>query len=185
MAIYRRSYLFRLAVDPVLYVWTGYGPLVTPGDAFDPGGAVWLGGGHILDIPSLKLLLNGAADRLDIQVNGVDADTLRLAQEDRAEVRNASALIGFVEFGQDWSVAAPPVWEWRGAADVLTVNSHAADKGRERTITLSVRSGDTRRSNPRPAFFTDADQRQRSPTDHIFSHVAQITAGITRRFGAK
>lgn len=184
MAIYRRSYLFRLAVNPVLYVWTGHGPLETPGDTIDPAGASWLGGAHVLDIPSLKLLLNGAADRIDVQVSGVDPDTQRLAQEDRAEIPDASVMIGFIEFNEDWSIAGRVVWEWRGQADVLTVSSRATDQGRERTITLSIRSGDTRRSNARPAFFTDADQRRRSPTDAFFSHVAQITTGVTRRFGA-
>lgn len=183
MAIYRRSYLFRLDVDPVLYVWTGHGPLVTPGDSVDPLGAEWIGGGHVLDIPSLRLLLNGAADRIDIQINGVDAETLRLAQEDRSEVKDAAVLIGRIDFAEDWQIAGPPVWEWRGIADVLTVSSRDTGNGRERTIGLSIRAGDTRRSNPQPAFFTFADQQRRSPTDTIFSHVAQITSGVTRRFG--
>lgn len=183
MTTYRRSYLFRLAVDPVLYVWTGHGPLITSGDAIDPTGARWLGAGHILSVPSLKLLINGAADRIDIQVNGVDTETLRLAQEDRNEVQNASVLIGRVAFDDAWQIDGPVVWEWRGTADVMTVNSRASDKGRERTINLSIRAGDTRRSNPVPAFFTHADQVRRSPDDFFFDHVAQITAGVTRRFG--
>lgn len=183
MAIYRHSYVFRMAVDPLLCIWTGHGPLDTPPDAIDPAGAHWIAGAHLLDIPSLKLLLNGGADRIDIRVNGVDADTMRLAQEDRSEVRDAGVMIGRVEFGDDWQPGGPIAWEWRGSADVMTVTSQATDKGRERTITLSIRSGDTRRSNPRPAFFTYDDQRRRSPDDAIFSHVAQVTAGVTRRFG--
>lgn len=185
MGFYRRSFVFRLAVDPVLYVWTGHGPLETPADTIDPAGATWLGGAHILDIPTLKVLLNGAADRIDVQVSGASSEMLRLALEDRDEVRDAAVHIGFVEFDVDWQVSGPIVWEWRGAADVLTIASRSTEQGRERNITLSIRSGDTLRSNPRPAFFTDADQRRRSPDDAIFSHVAQITTGITRRFGAK
>lgn len=183
MAIYRRSYLFRMEVEPVLRIWTGHGPLDTPADSIDPAGARWTGGAHLLDIPSLKLLLNGGADRIDIRVSGVDAYTLRLAQEDRAEVRDASVMIGFIDFDQAWQPTGPITWEWRGLADVMTVSSSGSAQGRERTITLSIRSGDTRRSNPRPAFFTFDDQHRRSPDDDIFSHVAQITAGVTRRFG--
>lgn len=183
MASYRHSYLIRLAVNPVLYVWTGHGPLDTPGDAVDPSGATWLGGAHILDIPSLKVLLNGGADRIEIRVSGVSTETLRLAQEDRAEVSGADARIGRVSFDDAWQVAGPIAWEWRGTADVLTVASHGTDRGRERTLSLSLRSGDTRRSNPLPAFFTYADQKRRSADDEIFDHVAQITVGVTRRFG--
>ena len=91
--------------------------------------------------------------------------------------------IGRVEFDADWQVSGQIAWEWRGEADVMTVTSQRSDDGRERTISLSIRSGDTRRSNPMPAFFTAADQKRRSPTDDIFSHVAAINAGVTRRFG--
>jgi hypothetical protein len=185
MAIYRHSYVFRLAVDPVLYLWTGFAPLDTPGDAIDPDGARWIGGSQILDIPALKLLLGGAADRVDFVVSGVDAQTLRLVQDDRAEVQDASVMIGRVSFDGDLQIEAPIAWEWRGVADVLTVESKYAEEGRARRITLSVRSGDTRRNNPLPAFFTDADQKRRSADDDIFDHVAQITTGVTRRFGPK
>lgn len=183
MAIYRRSYLFRLAVDPVLYVSTEHAPMVTPADSYDPAGATWLGGAHLLDIPSLKMLINGAADRIDIRVSGVDAATLRLAQDDRAEVQGAAVLIGYVHSDENWQIVGAPVWEWRGTADVMTITGQRSEGGRERTITLSVRAGDTRRSNPLPAFFTYADQHRRSSDDEFFDHVAQITAGVTRRFG--
>lgn len=183
MAAYRRSHVFRLEVDPVLYIWTGHGYLDTPGDTIDPLGARWLGGAHILDIPALKVLLNGAADRSDIQVSGVDGETLRLAQEDRAEVKDALVMIGSVKFDAAWQLVGPVAWEWRGTADVMSVGGRQSDQGRERTISLSIRAGDTRRSNPQPAFFTYADQKRRSADDEIFDHVAQITAGITRRFG--
>jgi hypothetical protein len=183
MAVYRHSYCFRLDVAPVLRIWTGHGPLETPADSFDPGGATWLGGGHIISVPQLKVLIGGIADRIDIAVNGVDAETLRLAIEDRAEVQNATARIGRVEFDANWQVIGPIAWEWRGVADTLTVGSQQSESGRERRITLSLRTGDTYRSNPLLSFFTDADQRRRSPDDAFFSHVAQITGGVTRRFG--
>jgi hypothetical protein len=183
MATYRHSYVFRLAVTPGLKLWTGHGSLETPADVYDPAGAIWLGAGHILSVPSLKVLINGVADRVDAQVSGVDAETLRLALEDRDEVRDAQALIGRVSFDASWQVDGPIVWEWRGIADVLTVGSKSGENKRERTITLSMRSGDTSRSNPQPAFFTDADQRRRSADDAFFSHVAGISTGTSRRFG--
>lgn len=185
MAVYRHSYVFRMAVTPVLCIWTGHGPLDTPADVYNPSGARWLGGGHIISVPSLKVLMNGAADRQEIRVSGVDAEMLRLAQEDRSEVRDAQVLIGRVSFNEWWQVAGPIIWEWRGVADVLTVASSNAQNGRERTITLSIRAGDTRRSNAMPAFFTDADQKRRSPDDDFFSHVAGISSGTSRRFGPK
>lgn len=184
MAFYRHSYVFRLAVDPVLYLWTGHGELETPSDSIDAGGATWLGAGHILDVPALKVLLNGAADRIDIRLSGVDAQTLRLALDDRAEVKDASVMIGRVSFDPAWQIEGAIAWEWRGTADVMTVSSKDGDI-RQRSINLSVRAGDTSRSDALLAFFTDADQRRRSPDDAMFDQVARINAGVTRRFGPK
>lgn len=183
MASYRRSILFRLAADPIARFWSGHADLDVAGGLIDPDGARYIGAGALLDVPALKALVNGAADRLDFVISGVSAYTLRLAQEDAASVRNALVLIGEQSFDADWQNVGPPIWVWRGLADVLTVDSAESDRGRQRTIKLSVRSGDTRRSDPQPAYFTDADQRRRSPADAICSHVSKISQGVRRRFG--
>ncbi|OGT55476.1 MAG: hypothetical protein A3E01_09210 [Gammaproteobacteria bacterium RIFCSPHIGHO2_12_FULL_63_22] len=183
MATYRHSYVFRMAVSPVLYIWSGHGALETPADSVDASGATWLGGGHVVSVPSLKLLLNGAADRIDIRLSGITAEILRLVEEDRPEVQEAEVLIGRVEFDDDWQVSGTINWEWLGVADSMTIASGNSEKGRERVLTVSIRSGDTTRSNPQPAFFTDADQRGRSSDDAFFSHVGKINAGTSRRFG--
>lgn len=183
MASYRRSILFRLAVDPVARLWSGHGDLDVQPDLIDPDGARYRGVGALIDIPALKLLTNGAADRLDFTLSGVSAYVQRLAQEDAPEVRNALVLIGEQSFDADWQTAGAPVWIWRGLADVLVTESTESDEGRQRLIRLSVRSADTRRNDPQPAWFTDADQRRRSPTDAICSHVSKISQGARRRFG--
>lgn len=183
MATYRRSILFRLAADPIARYWSGYGPLDVTGDAIDPDGARYLGAGALLDVPALKALVNGAADRLDFLLSGVSAETLRLAQEDAASVKDALVLIGEQGFDANWQADGDPIWVWRGYADVLAIDSTDGERGRQRVIKLSVRAGDTRRSDPQPAYYTDPDQRRRSPTDAIFSHVAKISQGARRRFG--
>jgi len=183
MATFRRSILFRLAADPVARVWSGHGNLDVAGSVVDPAGARYVGAGALLDVPSLKLLVNGAAARLDFLLSGVSPHTLRLAHEDSESVKDALVLIGEQAFDADWQVDGPPVWVWRGLADVLVTDSVDSGAGRQRTIKLSVRSGDARRSDPQPAYYTDPDQRRRSPTDAIFSHVAKISTGARRRFG--
>lgn len=183
MAIYRRSYIFRLASDPVCALWTGLGPLVTPPDDVDPEGATWLGAGEILSLPALKALINGVAERVKFSLSGVSAESLRLAQEDRATVQNAELRIGWVEFDDDWQIVGAIHWDWLGVADVIEVESSATDNGRARTISLQVASADVLRSNPILAFWTDADQRKRSPDDAFCNHVAEISLGSTRRFG--
>lgn len=185
MATYRRSYLFRLACDPPLHLWTGFGPLVTGPDQFDPSGATWKGAAEILSIPDVKLLINGIAERLDFGVSGVSPEAIRLALDDRDSVDGAQALLGYVEFDDRWQLTGPIVWEWMGVAGVIITESGANDGGRTRSITLSIASSDTLRSNPQPAYFTANDQRKRSIDDQFCSHVAGISLGSTRRFGPK
>lgn len=183
MATYRRSILFRLAADPIARLWSGHGNLDVEPDLIDPGGARYRGAGALLDVPALKQLVNGTADRLDFLLSGVNAYTLRLAQEDSDSVRDALVLIGEQDFDANWQNAGPVRWVWRGFADILITDSQDAPVGRQRTIRLSVRSADTFRSNPQPAFYTDQEQRRRSSDDAICSHVSLISIGAKRRFG--
>lgn len=182
MASYRRSILFRLASDPVCRLWSGIGNLYIE-DEFDPGGALYMGAGELVGVPALKQLINGLADRVEFTLNGVSAETLRLAREDAPSIRDALVLIGEQAFDADWQADGGPAWVWRGIADMLYVDSQDQGGRRDRSIRLSVRSADTFRSDPQLAFFTDQDQRRRSADDVIFSHVAQISIGATRRFG--
>lgn len=185
MAVYRRCILWRLACDPVARLWSGIGDLPVPADHVDQQGGIYRGAGALLSVPALKQLMNGVADRVEFQVSGVSAETVRLAIEDRDSIKGAALRIGYVQLDADWQVSGAPVWTWRGKADILTTDRQPSEMGGQRTITLSVASTDTDRANPTLAWFTDADQRRRSPTDAIFSRVANLQAGATRRFGAR
>lgn len=185
MAVYRRSILWRLGADPVARLWSGVGNLNIPAHPLDPAGATYRGAGALLNVPTLKQLINGVADRCEFTVSGVSAETLRLALEDRYTIRGAPLHVGYINFDKDWQVDGLPVWEWQGVADTLTTAREATDTGGQRSITLSVASANTDRSDPVLSWWTDADQRRRSPTDAIFSHVAGINAGTTRRWGPR
>ena len=185
MAELREAFLFRLECDPPAYLWSGVGDLFVPADAL-VGDTTYLGGGEWVDLPEIQQLINGTADRVEFTVSGVDEETLRLALDDRATVSGSIVRIGTIPMDENWQVAGAPDWEWEGVADIVTVESSTGEGGdRTRSITLSVGSSDTARSRAQLTFFTDADQRRRFPTDAFFSHVARITSGSTRRFGAK
>lgn len=183
MADYRRSILFRLAADPIARFWSGHGYFDTQPDFIDPEGARYVGLGALLDVPALRTLINGTADRLDFTLSGVTPQALRLAMEDAESVKDALVLIGEQSFDWAWQNPTPPEWVWRGFADILVIEGSGGDQGRQRTIKLSVRSADTFRSDPQPAYYTDQDQRRKSPTDAICSHVSKISQGARRRFG--
>jgi hypothetical protein len=185
MALSRRSWLLRIDSDPVCYLWTGFGALETPADAVDAGGATWLGAGHLISIPALQALIGGIAQRVTFTLSGVNAETLRLAREDKETVKGAEVRIGHVEFDADWQLVGGATYGWLGIADALRIESRYSDDGRVRSIVLMVGSADTMRSNPRFTFWTDASQHLRSPDDVFCDHVAMINAGVTRRFGPR
>ena len=170
--------LFRIAADPVARIWSGVGNLDIPADIVEPSPATYLGGGSLVNIPELDQVINGTASRIDVTVSGVSTATLALAIEESASVKGAKVHIGNVYFDDDWQIADV---EWIAVlrADTLTT----ARQGQTRSITLSIGTDFTDRSRAPVAFWTDADQRRRSPTDRFFDHIAGISSGTSRRFG--
>jgi hypothetical protein len=184
VATHRRSILFRLGSDPVAYIWSGIGDLDLPANSLDAGVRRYLGAGKLLELPDLEQLINGAADRIEVTISGVSAEAIRLSTEDAPSVKGASAHVGAVRFDRHWQLTEV---EWIGQlrADTLSVASQSSDNGRTRSVTLSMGTDFTDRSRAPLAFFTDADQRRRSPDDAIFDHVAGISAGLSRQFAPK
>jgi hypothetical protein len=179
----RKSVLFRIGSDPVGRIWSGVNSIIIPADAVenDPGDVpLYLGGGALVNLPELEQVINGVASRVDVVLSGVDAETLRLAREEAATVKGATCHIGDIYFDDNWQIAEV---EWIGVlrADYLTTSSSA----KSRSITLSLSTEDTDRSRAPVAFWSDTDQRRRSPTDRFCDHVAGISAGTSRRFGPK
>lgn len=184
MSVYRESYIVRIACDPPALIWSGFGDLPLPADAIIPAPAIALGAGDLVNIPDFQQLMNGTAERLDFQLSGVSEETVRLALEDAPSVRGARVDIGRIDFGEDWQPLGPIEWEATFEARSLSVSRPVATDGSiNRTISLSIAHGDTTRARAPLAFFTDADQRRRSPTDRTFDRVSGINGGTTRRFG--
>lgn len=186
MASYRESFVVRIACDPPALFWTGIGFLALEADAVIPEPAIALGMGQIINIPDFQQLINGTAERLEYVLSGVSQETVRLAIDDAESVRGARVDIGRIEFDDAWQQDGPIEWEATLEARKLSVNRPTFSGGKiTRSITLLLASGDTMRSRASNSHFTDADQRRRSATDAIFSHVAGITAGTSRRWGPK
>lgn len=181
----RISYVFRMECDPPLYIWSGHGSLETAADAIDVGGAAWRGAGELLSVPDIKQFINGGAGRYDFSISGVSMETVRLSTEDRPSVDGALTMLGKVEFDNTWQLTGPIEWEWTGVGGVIFTDSSPSENGRTRTISLSIASEDTRRSDPQIAFFTASDQRKKSPTDAFCDFVSSLTLQTSRRFGPK
>lgn len=183
MAFYRESIIVRIDCDPVALLWSGLGPLLVPADIVMPEDAIALGGGELVDVPDFQQLINGTTERLQFTVSGVNDETVRLALEDAPSVRGARVDVARAYFDEAWQLVGVE-WEAVFEARSLSVSRPLTQDGQvTRTITLTIVQGDSVRSRAPNSFFTDADQRRAHPTDAIFSHVAGISAGTSRRFG--
>lgn len=182
----RECHLLHIAADPPVRAWTGFGDLDVPADAVEPDGARYNGVGEVADLPAaIQQLINGTSQSLDIVLSGVSANMLRLALEDAPEVAGAACYIGTVAFDDGWHIVDVE-WEAQLRVDTVSVDAPPASNGvRERTITLTLGSLDTGRTRTANRYFTDADQRQRSPTDRFFERVSGMASNMTRRFGPK
>ena len=178
----RESFGIRIDSDPVARLWSGFGDLPIPADIVEPSPAIYLGAGELISAPDFDQCINGTAGRYDITLSGVSSRMIALAKEDAASVKNAKVHFVRFTFNDDWSLFEV-TYDAVFRADKLSVASDNMDGGRERKIILSVGTEDTNRSRSPMAYFTDQDQRKRSPTDAIFSHVSGITQGTMRRFG--
>lgn len=185
MAEVRESYLLKIDTPDPARIWSGFGDLVIPADTVEPAPATYLGAGELLSVPDFQQLINGVAERLEFEVSGVSEETLRYALEEAADVENAAIYVGRIDFDESWQQLGPVEWEATFRADCLTVDSNANGGRRIRTLKLSVGTADTGRTYAPVSYFTDADQRVRSPTDAICDHVARINLGTSRIFGPR
>jgi hypothetical protein len=178
MPSHRHSYVFEVDTDTPVRLWTGHGGLTI-------GATDYLGSGDLIGLPDIKGLINGISERLDVAISGVSNDALRLLDDERHTIPLSPARIGRVKFDDEWQVDGPIEWLWTGTADTVSISSRPTGNGRQRIVSFGFASGNTKRSNPQIAFFTDADQRKRSNNDAFFSHIGQINAGVTRKFGPR
>jgi hypothetical protein len=185
VADHRESFIVYIACDPAALFWTGVGLLPLIADAVLPEPMTALGAGTLVNIPDFQQLMDGTAERLQFIVSGVNDETLRLAFDDAPSVRNALAWLGRITFDKDWQQTGPIEWEAMFQARELTISRTSDGNATSQAISLTVVGGDSARSRSINSYFTDADQRRRSPTDAIFSHVAGITAGTSRRWGPR
>lgn len=186
MASYRESTIVHIACDPPALLWGGFGLLAVPADHVIAEDTYALGGGELVDVPDFQQLIGNTAERLDITVSGVTHEITRLAVEDAPSVRGARVDVGIVHFDLNWQVTSI---EWEQVFEARSLSVSRGQMGEDgqvsRTITLTIVQGSTTRSRAKFSYFTDADQKRRSADDQIFSNVATISEGTTRRFGPK
>lgn len=169
--------------DGPVRCWTGVGDFIVPPDAVDEEGGRYLGIGLVGEIPPLRQLIGGTAERVDFILSGVDAETVSLADESADSVIGAPLNLGIVFFDETWQ-PTPVSWIWEGTADVPSIDQDATGPQVMRQVRLSVATSFTDRTRPFLTYWTDADQRKRSPTDSFCSLVAGYSLDSTIKWPA-
>lgn len=168
---------FRLDTTTRVCLWSGVGDIEPGIDTVDTEtGMRYRGIGALESVPELGLLLNGAAERADFALSGIDADVIALATaEDAPAIVGKDVDIGICLMGASWNQLGPIRWIRRYIADLLSAKqslAESADGAVVRSITLSAVSHMSRRRRPQYAYLSDADQQRRSPGDKACERIA-------------
>lgn len=177
----RYSILVRFGMETPVRAWAGIGDLEIPADDLEDEAAIFQGVGIIGNVPALRQLIGGSAERLEFNLAVPSGEIFALADDDAAAVRSAPVDVGVIFFGEDWS-QSEVAWLWNGTADVPSVSRSANGLNVVRTVKLSVGSAFTDRTRPQHTYFTNADQKRRSPTDDFCGRVDLYSINSTVKF---
>lgn len=174
-------------VSETMRVWPGFGDLVA-------GGETWRGTGGLGSISSITKGTGGTADEVSFSLSGVDASVLAHLESDIEEAAGQRVRV-FLQFFQidrvddfgnviDWQTLADPIVVWRGVMGPLSVQRPRGNPdgsgGASRVISVSARNGFVTRSRPALAYYSDRDQKARSPGDNLLINMATFADATIR-----
>lgn len=175
---YSLFFLLLTSAGPVR-AWLGYGDYEIAPDEVDVEGGVFQGIGKVGDIPAVRQLIGGSAERVEFALNGADHDTFRLADVDAELIKMARVFVGVIFFDEHWQPVGPIVWPWCGTADVVDAQREGQGESIQRSVRLSVASGFTDLTRAFLGHYTDADQQRRHPGDTFCARVAAMSVDST------
>jgi len=172
---------FRMDTNPALHLWMGINDIPAEFDhAIDLEGTVYLGGGRLAGIPTLEVLINGVADRVEFQMSGISPEDAERIDTEAPPVRGATVHVGIVPLDQYYQPMGYIVPLWIGTASFTTEKSSPVTGREQPTITmgLSVGSGSTTRSRKSTALWSPAQQKALYPTDLFCNGTARLARGV-------
>ena len=183
---YNLGLFFRLETDPALHLWFGIAPITAAIPNLDVSGTVYMGAGVLLDIPNaLEVLLNGANDRVDWTLSGIDPDLTANLTANAPSVVGKLATLAIAPMDERWQLAAAPQALWHGSADFWAeAQPIQADptKSRTRTLTLATTTGVSSRALPDFSTWTDRVQKLISATDRFCERTPRYFQGQSIRW---
>jgi hypothetical protein len=146
------------------YLWDGKGHL-------QAGGQTWLGFGELGTMSGLEQAVQGTAPQAQFLLSGVDSDFVRYAAQSEIEVKDRPISV-FLQFLSASMIALDdPVAIYVGLMDVMGFN---ANDPSSRSISVSAESIFIDRIRSTYSYYTDTDQKGRSPADRGLEFVATL-----------
>lgn len=175
---------FRMNTAPAVRLWAGVGDYRVPADLIETDSlAFYLGCGQLIGLPTVQSLINGVEERVSFSLSGaaINAEVTRLADDEADQIRGVECFIGIRRYDQFDQPSGPARWVWQGIADSIAIAQQPAGIGQaERGISLSVAGLFTFRQRPKPAYWTNVDQRRRSSDDSFCDNVASLSMDTTK-----
>jgi hypothetical protein len=171
--------------DPALHVWFGVSDIPANFDSIDPDGTVYLGGGRLIGVPSLEVLINGAADRVEFTITGIDPQTGASMLASIPPVRGKSVKMGLTTLDDYYQPMSAVIPIWDGMASHASENSPPVTFNQSPTLSLSlaVVTGEATRSRPARSLWSAPHQKAISPTDKFCDETARLARGVQPPWG--
>ena len=177
----RLGVFFRLGTTPALHLAFGVNDVPITIPSIDPAGTIYQGGGAFLNVPDLEILINGLADKVTFQLNGLSPAQVTDLLRDAPPVLGARATIGIAPLDVRYQPLCQIVPLWTGTADFIAEEMKPQPdltKNRTMSIMLTCMTGDTTRSAPNLTSYADAIQKARFPDDRFFERIVRYIPGL-------
>lgn len=178
-----------LTTDTALRLWMGVNDIPSPGwpigsSAIDSGGETYTGAGKLINLPEFEALINGIADRVTFSLSGVDDETAARLDEGAPEVRGAAVYVGLAAMNAAYQPITDIIGLFTGTADYWSMQQTVVQgEGQPaRTALLSVGAGDTGRTRPVRAAYTQTQQQALYPDDTFCRRVFGYSRGYITKW---
>jgi hypothetical protein len=171
--------IFRMvAGDHVTRLWAGHGDFRAPADTVeDDATNIYKGIGDLLDLPELSQLINGEADRVSFDLSGLTQEAAYLTEQASGDIENAPVNLGVLILGDDLKPVTETAWLWSGLADTLEHKYDGQVDPPVFSLSLSVATAQATRKRGSYVYYTDPQQKMRSPDDRMCERVSRFATG--------